>query len=115
DLMDDFVWANAGHRDDNPTQFVNCIEGSLEGRLTRNVRVIRVRKNRAADFVAPAVLTEPRNSDERMAFGRTLLLVRITLVIHVMQQADRLPKIDIFAAQLREMSHRVSDRVAMFP
>jgi hypothetical protein len=31
------------------------------------------------------------------------------------EQANRFPKIHIFTAQLREMLHRISDRIAMFP
>ena len=103
--MNAFCWANEGDSNDEAAQLIDGVERFLQRRLARDVRVIRVRKNRAADFVAPAVLTEPRNSDERMAFDWTLLVVRMTLVIHVMQQADRLPKIDIFAAQLCEMLH----------
>ena len=34
-----------------------------------------MRKNRAADFFAPTLFAQPRHADERMAFGRVLLLV----------------------------------------
>jgi hypothetical protein len=37
------------------------------------------------------------------------------LVIHVVQQSDGFPEIGVFAAQLREMLHRISDCIAVFP
>jgi hypothetical protein len=37
------------------------------------------------------------------------------LVIHVMQQSDGFPEIGVVAAQLREMLHRISDCIAVFP
>ena len=49
-----------------------------------------------------------------MTFARAALQVRIFFVIHIVQQTDRFPKIDIFAAKLRKMFHRIGDRVAMF-
>ena len=64
-----------------------------------------MRKNRAADFLAPAVLAQPRHSSKGMAFALTVLLIRIAFVIHVVQQSNRFPKIDIRAAQVREMFH----------
>jgi hypothetical protein len=39
----------------------------------------------------------------------------MTLVIHVVEQANRFPKIAIFSAQIREMAHRIGDRIAVFP
>jgi hypothetical protein len=39
----------------------------------------------------------------------------MSLVIHVMQQAGGFPEIGVFAAQLREMLHRISDCTAVFP
>ena len=71
-------------------------------------------ENRAVNLLAPSVLAQPRHADERVTFDRAVLLIRVALVIHVVQQADGFPKIDICAAQLREMFHRISDRVAMF-
>src|ERR1700682_6014561 len=38
----------------------------------------------------------------------------MTLLIHVVQEADRFPKIDIFTAPLREMFHRIGDGVTVF-
>src|SRR6266536_3774878 len=76
-----------------------------------------MRKNRAANFFAPAVLAQPRDADERMSFGCAVSHVWMALVIHVVQQANRLPKIDIVSrpAKRGEMLHRISDRIAMFP
>jgi hypothetical protein len=37
------------------------------------------------------------------------------LVIHVVQQSDGFPEIGVFAAHLREMLHRVSDCITVFP
>jgi hypothetical protein len=50
-----------------------------------------------------------------MTIDRAVFRVWMALVIHVVEQADRLPKVDIVPAQLREMLHRISDRIAMFP
>ena len=80
----------------------------------RDVRIIRVRKNRATNFFAPAVFAQPRRADEWMSVSRALLLIRVSFVIHVVQQSSRLPYIRVRAAKLREMFHRVRDRVAMF-
>ena len=73
-----------------------------------------MRKNRATDLFAPSVVAKPCNTDEWMAFGRAAFEIRVTLVIHVVQQAHRFPKIGIFAAQLRKMFHRIGNCVAMF-
>src|SRR6266853_6757032 len=94
-----------------------------------------MRQDRAASFFAPTVFAQPCYAHERMAccsrdrgsrFCRKWLLeaagvidpgyrwIRVTLIIHVVQQTDCLPKIDIFTAQLREMLHRICHRVAMF-
>ena len=72
-----------------------------------------MRKNRAANFFAPTLLAQPGDADERVTFRRALLLVRMPLVIHVVEQAHRLPQIRIRAAQLRKMPHRISHRIAM--
>ena len=74
-----------------------------------------MRKNRAAHFLAPTVLAQPRDADKRVAFGGAAFEIRMPLVIHVMQQSDGFPEIGVFAAQLREMLHRISDRIAVFP
>jgi hypothetical protein len=50
-----------------------------------------------------------------MAFGGAAFEIRMPLVIHVMQQSDGFPQICVFAAQLREMLHRIGDRIAVFP
>src|SRR6059058_4732679 len=89
-------------------------EGLLERRFTRHIGIIRVRKNCAADLLTPAVVAEPCYPHAWVPIGRALLMVWMALVIHVVQQADRLPKIDIRAAKRCEMLHRVSNRVAMF-
>src|SRR5205814_8606157 len=73
-----------------------------------------MRNNNATDILTPAVVAEPRYPHAWVAIGRALLMVWMALVIHVVQQADRLPKIDIRAAKGCEMLHRVSNRVAMF-
>src|SRR5205823_2878142 len=73
-----------------------------------------VRKNRATHFLAPTVLAEPGNADKRMTFGSAALEIRMPLVIHVMQQSDGFPDICVFAAQLREMLHRIGDCIAVF-
>src|SRR5438046_5581693 len=73
-----------------------------------------MRKNRAADFFVPSVVAKPCNTDEWMAFGRVAFEIRVTLVIHVVQQPHSFPKIGIFAAQLRKMFHRIGNGVAMF-
>jgi hypothetical protein len=49
-----------------------------------------------------------------VAFGGAAFEIRMLLVIHVMQQSDGFPETGVFAAQLREMFHRISDRIAMF-
>src|SRR5438477_11366809 len=74
-----------------------------------------MRKNRATHLLAPTVLAETGNADKRVAFGRAAFEIRMPLVIHVMQQSDGFPEIGVFAAQLREMSHRISDRITVFP
>ena len=74
-----------------------------------------MRKNRPAYFLAPTILAEPRNTDERVAFGGAAFEVRMPLVIHVVQQSDGFPQLGVFAAQLREMLHGISDGIAVFP
>src|SRR3954452_5868211 len=74
-----------------------------------------MRKNRATHFLAPTVLAETGNADKRVAFGGAAFEIRMPLVIHVMQQSDGFPEIGVFAAQLREMFHRIGDCVAVFP
>src|SRR5256885_15030257 len=74
-----------------------------------------MRKNRATHLLAPTVLAETGNADKRMAFGGAAFEIRMPLVIHVMQQSDGFPQICVFAAQLREMLHRVGNRIAVFP
>ena len=73
-----------------------------------------MRQNSATDFFTPSVLPQPCNADEWMAFGRAAFKIWMAFIIHVVQQAHGLPKIGIFAAQLRKMFHRISDCVAMF-
>src|SRR5207249_6491303 len=77
--------------------------------------VLRVRTTRAAALVAPAVVAEPRNPHAWVAISRALVMIWVALVIHVVQQADRLPKIDIRTAKRRKILHRISNRIAMFP
>jgi hypothetical protein len=43
------------------------------------------------------VLTQPRNADERMTFGRAVFRVWMALVIHVVEQANRLPQVRVGA------------------
>ena len=74
-----------------------------------------MREDRAADFFAPAFLSEPCYADKRVAFGRAVFQIGVTLVIHVVQQSYRFPKIGILAAQVRKMFHRICNGVAMFP
>jgi hypothetical protein len=38
----------------------------------------------------------------------------MTFVIHVVQQPYGFPEVSVFAAQLREMFHRIGDGVAVF-
>src|SRR5438874_11996742 len=73
-----------------------------------------MRKNRATDLFAPSAVTKPCNIDEWMAFCRAAFEIRVTLIIHVVQQPHSFPKIGIFAAQLRKMFHRIGHGVAMF-
>ena len=82
--MDALCRTDARYRDDEPTQFIHSVEGLLERRLTRDVRVIRVRKNRVTDLFAPAMVAEPRNPDAWVAIDRALLMVWMALVIHIM-------------------------------
>src|SRR5436190_13015215 len=74
-----------------------------------------MRNNRVANSLAPTVVAQPRDTDKRVPFGRAAFEIRMPLVIHVMQQSDGFPEIGAFAAQLREMSHRISDRITVFP
>jgi hypothetical protein len=60
------------------------------------------------------MLAQPCNPDEWMACGRAAFEIGVTLIIHVVQQSHGFPKIGIFAAQLREMFHRIGNCVAMF-
>ena len=48
-----------------------------------------------------------------MAFRRTLFLVRMPLVIHVVQKSDGLPQIRVGAVLFREMFHRIRDGVTV--
>ena len=73
-----------------------------------------MRKNRPADFFAAALLTQPRYADEWVPFGRTPFQVRVTLIVHIVQQSDRFPKVHILTMQLRELLHRIGDGVTMF-
>ena len=81
--MDALCRTDARYRDDEPTQFIHSVEGLLERRLTRDVRVIRVRKNRMTDLLTPTVVAEPRNPDAWVLIDRALLVVWMALVIDV--------------------------------
>jgi hypothetical protein len=48
-----------------------------------------------------------------MTLGGTVIVVWMALVIHVVEQADRLPKFGIGTVKRREMSHRIGHRIAM--
>src|SRR5439155_24503012 len=76
-----------------------------------------MRKNRATNFFIPALFAQPRDANERMTLGRTMFQIRMPLVIHIVEQTNRFPKIGIFSrpAKRGEVSHRISSRVAMFP
>jgi hypothetical protein len=50
-----------------------------------------------------------------MAFGRATFEIWMALVIHVVQQSYRFPKISVFAAQLGKMFRRIGNGVAMLP
>jgi hypothetical protein len=50
-----------------------------------------------------------------MTFDCAVFRIWMALVIHIVKQANRLPKIDIFPAQSRKMSHGIGDRIAMLP
>src|SRR5438094_354144 len=113
-FLDPFARMDSSYCDYESAQFIHGVEGVLQRRLTRYIGVIRVRKNCAADLLAPAVVAEPCYPHAWVPIGRALLMVWMALVIHVVQQADRLPKIYIRAAKRCEMLHRVSNRVAMF-
>ena len=73
-----------------------------------------MRENRVADFVAPTVRAQPRNTDKWVAFSRAAFEIGVPFVIHVVQQADGFPKIGVFAAHLGKMFHRIGDSVAVF-
>src|SRR6266403_1111618 len=90
-------------------------KGFLQRRLRRNAGIIRVRQNRVANFFAPAVLAQPRYADKWMAFGCAPFQIRMTLIIHVVQQTDRFPKTGIFSrpAKRGEVLHRIGNRVTM--
>ena len=68
------VFRRTNQRDGNyeAAQLIDGVEGLFEGCLARDLCVIRVRKNCAADFFAPAVLAQPRNADEWMAIGKAV-------------------------------------------
>ena len=55
---------------DESAQFISRIKSFLEQRLARDALVIRVRKNRPADFFTPALIAQPRHPDERVPFGQ---------------------------------------------
>ena len=109
-----FARSHSRHRRDKTAQLVDRVERLLESGEPRDARVIRVGKDSATNFFAPAVLAQPVDGDEWMPFGWTSFEVRMSLVIHVVQQTDRFPQVRIAAACRREMSHRVSHGVAMF-
>src|SRR6266403_371715 len=115
DIVNAFRWPNERDGDDEAAQFVHRAKGFLQRRLRRNAGVIRVRQNRVANFFAPAVLAQPRYADEWMAFGCAPFQIRMTLIIHVVQQTDRFPKIGIFSrpAKRGEVLHRIGNRVTM--
>ena len=113
DIMDTFGWPNERDGDDKTAELIDRPERFLQSDLRINARVIGVGKNRATNFFTPAVVAQPRDADKRMAFGRAAFQVRVPFVIHVVQQTDCFPKIDIFAAQLRKVFHRIRDGVGM--
>jgi tetratricopeptide (TPR) repeat protein len=114
DIVNALGWPNESDGDDETTQLVDCTQGFLQVGLRNDSGIIRVRQDRATNLLAPAVLAQPLNADKRMAFGGTALEIRMSFVIHVVKQADRLPKIDIFAALLGEVFHRIGDRITVF-
>ena len=97
DISDVFRRTNQRDGNDETAQLIDGVEGLLERCLARDVCVIRVRKNCPADFFTPAVLAEPRNADEWMAFGRAAFQIRMALIIHVMEKANCLPQVRVGA------------------
>src|SRR5947208_16582032 len=67
-----------------------------------------MRKNRATDLFAPSVVAKPCHTDEWMAFGRAAFEIRVTLIIHGVQQPHDYPKLDIFAAQFRKLFQQLA-------
>src|ERR1700745_190755 len=78
-----FAWANECDSNDEAAQLIDGVECFLQCCLARDVCVISMRKNRTADFFAPAILAQPRNANEWMAFGRATFEIWVALVIHV--------------------------------
>src|SRR5436190_2889968 len=73
-----------------------------------------MRQHRPANFLTPTTLAQPRHANKWMTFSRTAFQIRVTLVIHVVQQSHRFPHVRISAAQIREVLHRIGDCIAMF-
>ena len=75
DLVNAFRRPNARHRHDESAQLIDGIERFLERRLARDAGIIRMRKNRATNLSLHPCSRSQRHADERMTFGRALLLV----------------------------------------
>ena len=67
--MNTFCGTNERDRDDEAAQFIDGVQSFLEVRVARDVCVIRVRQDRAANFFAPTVLAQPCYAHKRVAFG----------------------------------------------
>ena len=91
DISDVFRRTNERDGDDEAAQLIDGVEGLFDGCFARDVCVICVRKNCPADFFTPAVLAQPGNADEWMAFGRAAFQIRMALIIHVMEKAQLPP------------------------
>ena len=73
-----------------------------------------MREHGATDFVAPTLFAQPGCGDEGVPLGRASLEVWIALVIHVVQEADRFPKVSVGTARRGEMPHRIRHGITMF-
>jgi hypothetical protein len=60
------------------------------------------------------MFSQPGNAYERMPFGWAVFLIRVTLIIHVVQQAHRFPQTGVGILQPGEMFHRVRDCITVF-
>src|SRR5215472_2944460 len=75
-----------GNSGDEPGQFIACVEGLFQLRYPRHSAVIRMRENRAADFLAHAPLGQ-----EGVALHRMVGSVRMDLPIEIVEKRGYRP------------------------